>query len=593
MLDIDFGYSIDSIGVDIKLTSDSEVNFYVLHKNKKIYIKYLKGRHVVIPKNIVENKKVFFQIYWKDKSTSKQFKSELIIYNEIDKSLYSGIIGSNDYESIKNNGYISVDGKMSLKIDENIKWHTGNRNFDFNVNALRFLSSYWKRFFDKFEVYVLEEIISILTTYYNHMNSKESKSNRFIWYDMAVGIRALHISLALNFRSIISDEQTKVLEGLYNSHLNKLLEEKFFTLNNHGIWQIYGLRILLYVKNDTDKNSLDYCNKRFSELVDFSFNNEGIHTENSPFYHQYVIDLFRKVPRKFLRENKKISSIISDSIKFSAWLSDSNLHFFQIGDTEGYSRYSLMLDNIDIDFEINESKSISKIFFDSGYFTTKLYDKYDKCISELIFYNTSGSISHKHLDGNSFILIHNGIELFTDAGKYTYDHNKLRKYFLSFDAHNTVHLKDFEISLESLNLQKTGFQSFNKKQGVYKLNSLVSYDKYMEHEREITFKPTRSLEVVDRIYNNEGSLVVNFLFGTDIEVIDLSYEGFIILEYKGRVVAKMSIQKDFISCKTHFGSEDPYKGWVSKQYSILKPTNSLQLVYSRNTNKVITQIVLF
>lgn len=595
MFIINFDYSVDYISVELKVVdSIDSIIFYVFQGNEKIFIKHSDKKIIKLRKNVIAGKKVRLQFYWKNKGVTNNKKTEEISFMpDLNRKLFSSVISSIGYSQIKEEGYLSVDKTYKVKIDNDIRWITPHHNFNFTLNAWRFLNFYWGEFLRGYEFKILQEIISIVVQYYNYVNSSKSRGNRFVWYDMAVGIRAIHITLLLNFENFLNQDQKFILENLYQSHLEKLLDRNFLRLNNHGIWQLYGLRALLYAKNDINTVALSYFEKQFNELFDFSFNSEGVHVENSPFYHQYVANLFKSIPKEFLpRSNNKISNIIND-LEVASWLSDSNGSFFQIGDTEGISKSSLKTSRYSEDFKLGNLKSYSKVYYESGYFINKLCDIDGSCESEFIFYNTSSSHIHKHFDSNAFILINKGVEIFSDGGKYVYDYSDLRNYFLSFNAHNTVFLKNSKTSLESLNLKKTGFKRFDKIDQGYRLTSLASYDEYMDHIREIKYLPLKSLEIIDKAYNIEEDLIVNFIFGADVEIIDFSSQDFMVVQYKGKVVAKILLQGGFIDCRVCFGSESPYEGWISKKYLELQPAFSLQLLYAMNTKEVTTNIILF
>ncbi|WP_367109624.1 heparinase II/III family protein [uncultured Psychrobacter sp.] len=594
MLDINFYYSENELSVDLNLPVDSEDKiFYILHEGNKVFTKYFDENRVIIPKDNIRNRKVYFEVLWKEEVKSRSFKSYSITFVEINKKIYHAIISKkNKYDEIKENGYSSIDNVKNVTINENIDWQNGHRNFDFNLNAWRFLAPYWGKFLESYDNNVLNEIVTTISSYHKHMLSSKSKANKFIWYDMAAGIRALHISLAISFKEFLSKENVRMLEELHNNHLEKLLEEKFFSLNNHGIWQIYGLRVLIYIDNDSDLAALAYCNKRFSELIDASFNNEKVHTENSPFYHQYVTKLFKVVPTQLFLNNEKLASIISDSTHFSAWLADVNQQFFQIGDTESSSKNKLHLSSYTPDFNNKQTKTYSKVFYDSGYFVAKSFDNKGLCRSEFVFYNTSDSIVHKHLDGNSFILRCNNVELFADAGKYTYDYGDFKKYFRSFNAHNCIYPENNDILLSELNLEKTSFTSF-KIDDCYQISSKVSYSDYFEHIRNLSYYPNTKIVIEDEIQNkSESNNVLNFLFGIDIDVQDCCSEGYLLLGYRGIVMAKLAVPEDFISYKIYFGSKNPYKGWVSKKYSTSEAVFGIEITYPNKIKKLKTEITL-
>lgn len=594
MLDVNFCYSKNELSIEINLPIDIKNKiFYILHQGSKVLIEYINGNKIVVPKKMILNKKVYFQIYWKEKGESYSFKSKSITFVEVDKRVYHAIISKkNKYYDIQKNGYSSIDNTKNTEINENINWQTGHRNFDFNLNAWRFLAPYWGEFLESYNEDVLNEIIVIISSYHRHMSNSKSKANKFIWYDMAAGIRALHISLALNFKLLLSEHSVKILEDLYESHIQKLLDERFFSLNNHGIWQIYGLRTLIYVDNDSNKEALVYCNRKFSELINASFNSEGVHTENSPFYHQYVTKLFRVIPTQLFADNEKLASIISDSTNFSAWLADENQQFFQIGDTESSSKKKLRLSKHTPDFNNKQIKTYSKIFFDSGYFVAKSFDDKGICKSEFVFYNTSDSIVHKHLDGNSFILRSNDLELFADAGKYTYDYGEFKKYFRSLNAHNCVYPENNDILLSELNLDETGFTSFEVNNH-YQISSKVSYSDYFEHIRSLSYYPNSKIIIEDKIWNkNESNNILNFLFGIDIDIKNCSSEGYLLLGHKGVVIAKLIIPEGFISYKIHFGSNNPHKGWISKKYSTSDAVFGIEIIYPNKIKKLRTEITL-
>ncbi len=80
MFNIDFSYSNDKIKVDFKLLEATDNILYILSDDKKIFIHYTRKNIVTFPKNIILNKKVRFQLYWKNNGIAKSFKSKEIFF---------------------------------------------------------------------------------------------------------------------------------------------------------------------------------------------------------------------------------------------------------------------------------------------------------------------------------------------------------------------------------------------------------------------------------------------------------------------------------------------------------------------------------
>ncbi len=355
---------------------------------------------------------------------------------------------------------------------------------------------------------------------------------------------------------------------------------------------MYGLRSLINVNNDTNIDALKYYEHRMSELIDENFNSESISTENSPSYHQYIVSLFNIIPAQYLSNNKNLLEKIKKAHQNTPWLADSKGVFFQIGDSEGNSKSSLDYKRIDADFYVDDMKCISKLFFESGYFISKVIDSKSKSHSEFIFYNTTGSYIHKHLDGNSFIFVYKDIELFADAGKHSYDYNEFNTYFRSLRAHNTVYPEGVSLKVDDLDLFNTRFL-YNSFTNYYHLSSIVKYYEIFNHIREVSFFPNNKLLIKDKIDSNlDCDNVLNFLFGPEIKVVDLIYKGYILLQSGTTPLAKIILQKGFLSYEINVGLDNPYRGWMSKEYSKSQPVYFIEVIYPKSIEIINTEIIL-
>lgn len=593
MIDIDFTKNNESVLINLKVDSAENIIFYVLDvKTKdKIFIRYLDGTMVFLEKALIEDRDVKFQFYFNDIRSGKKENviTDIISYRKVNFSYYQLIVGGQDYKILKKEGYYSVDRLLKVDLNKPIIWQTNHRNFDFNINSLRFLSSYWARFLKTFERNVFYEIYGFIKQYYDHMCKETKFRSPFIQYDMAIGIRSLHISFAYQLKDLLNVQESEIIEWLWEEHLKLSTNPKIFTLSNHGLWLIYGLRVLLKVKNDCKPDELEYCLAQFEKLINANFNEEYVGTENSPFYHQYNIDLYKRIPRSLFLDNKKFEEVITKGAAITPWFLDQLGNYYQIGDTEGGYKVGFSPEYYsDSKMVLGRKTILSKCFNDSGYFIAKILNSDNQVENEFVFYNTSDSYVHKHLDGNSFIYFYKGKEVFSDAGKYTYDHNELREYFTSHYGHNTVTLASTDFDIKDLELKKTGFRKFSEQDDRFEIRSEVVY-KQFSHIRDITFKKDGDIEMLDQIQNRTGSnIILNFLFSRDIT--PKLKDGEIFLYDKNNLIAKLSSDIDAIDILILKGQESPYRGWISKKYQTLDATFSLELRFPAGTKEVRTMI---
>lgn len=590
MITIDFDYSDKFIKVRLNNIGVKNIIFYVLCGGKKIYIKHLDKNHILLNKSLILNKRVRFQFYYRENNVLNNVVTDDIIYNLIDKTIFSLVIGADDYHELKRNGYFSVDKTISIILNNKINWVTPHHNFNFNLNSLRFLSSYWREFTKSYNQHVLDEIYGFISQYYHFMNS--GISGRFINYDMALGIRALHISLLYIFKDFLTQNQQEILEEMYSSHLKLMLNPNLFKLNNHGVWLIYGLRVLVFIKKDINTEALKYCQTKFSRLLNFSFNKESISVENSPFYHQYNLDLYNRIPVVLFPSSTNFKKILVEGRNAVRWMIDKNGSYYQIGDTEGKGRFLLDFKNVKPIEQSSEYNVFSKLFNLSGYFFVKTTTENYEVNSELVFYNTADTTIHKHVDSNSFLFFYEGIEVFADAGKYAYEYTDFREYFVSSYGHNTLFLEKEEFSLSDINLDTSGFINNYRDSSTFSITSNVEYINKLKHQRKLSYKILKSIDIFDTVENfTDSDIVLNFIFGENIELIN--FDEFLFIQYKGRMIGKIILDCKFDTYTINYGSTEPYRGWISKSYKNAKPTVSLELVFPKDIKEIKTKILFF
>lgn len=563
-----------------KSSDDGKYIFYILDGNKKIVTKYVGVNYLAVDLRDLCGKKLTFQCYYYVEGSKVKEQIDNFYYKNI--PYVRGYVTYN-YLLLKNNGYQSVDKKTSIDID-NISWVlTKDHNFNFNVHSLRFLSDFWGEYLKTYNLKYIFEAISIFKDFWCFIN--KNKINNFKTYDMALGIRSLHIYFLYQFVDVLDSSSRKFLEEVYDFHFNELSFGKGISKNNHGIWQLYGLRMLLLLKGDNNVEILKYCNIELKKLFDFSFNEEYIHVENSPFYHYYVVNLFSILP-EILFDLKGLDKIVLNKKGFLYWFTDKNGCFYQIGDSHSQVNKVPFHSNFVNEF-VNINGDFRSIFYKkSGYFVCK-----DKLEDNSLFVScTSDTLIHKHVDNLSFTLWHQGKELISDGGVYSYNYSEIRDYCVSDKAHNVLSLKNRVFNINDIVLEDSGFLDLKLVDDKYVLMGKSSF-KDFAYYREIIYNPLNKISIKDSIIKkgSDDKPTFNLNFSDKVELI--YYNGKFLVQIDGRIFAIISSVDPFETYEIFKGNTNPLRGWVSKRYNEIKEAFSLELVFSDDTSEVQIDII--
>lgn len=292
---------------------------------------------------------------------------------------------------------------------------------------------------------------------------KESKFE-FIWHDHATALRAEMVLLYYVYVETFAKEWCENnkpflqrIIAFLNFSLRKLSEVDFYSKHtNHGLEQSRVLLLLGIFFNDSKARILAV--NRLSSELDFSFTEEGVHKENSPGYHQFVLKVFLNIVSRFPKYalgdlEMKFSSIGTKALEFIAHILRPDGKLPIIGDTEllpatdSYANYFgnssayqsyLYASSLGRRGVIPENNF--KIYPLSGYaiYRNRWGDKASfKNIVHLILKAGVLSQYHHQQDENNIVLYALGEDWLIDSGLYNYINNDpIRKYARSREAHN-------------------------------------------------------------------------------------------------------------------------------------------------------------
>ncbi|WP_367109027.1 heparinase II/III-family protein [uncultured Psychrobacter sp.] len=608
----------DGFKVDVKIILENEqvkcacylyANDQVIYKNDYKY----NDRHIFYiekEKAIDLKVKVFFR-YIKEHSIKKS-KYFSVSVNE---NLRYSFIETNLEMVALNNCEIIVSSPEAIELYEKegfkprkdskpynlvipIDWLSdpfSDRNWMYQLHAWRMLEPYFNRG-DIGDLNYISEIIN------DWLNFEKRNDSKWLWYDMSTGLRALKISLYLKmcYEKKV-DHQISDLDYLLHEHLRHLSNPKELNSGNHGLFQLHGLKSLTYILDSDAKQAYDtrdiknYANKQMGKLITSQLGQYGVHTENSPDYHFFTHKRIIKMVNSpwWIDLDTTILNLLKLGEQAKPWLVFPNNKCVPIGDSHTGSAIN-KLPKLEGWPHTKVNNYIGARV--DGYAIVRSCESIPVEKSSFLFFQGSfNSHHHKHGDDLSFILQESGMDILIDSGKYGYQSDKYRKYFLSTRAHNTVEVD----GKSTIRTKEYAYGSAIEGEprfigGFWLLKGKVEHkvNQYI-HERTIVYKPNEDLYVIDSIINNKQinnrNIIQWWHFDTDI---DLNISG-------SKVLANTKDGKNIeISSNSSEGypSLDLYKGyesknsligWVSKNYLEYEPTFTLKIFKKLNDHLII------
>src|SRR5690606_13818201 len=271
----------------------------------------------------------------------------------------------------------------------------------------------------------------------------------YAWYDMSVGFRALVLAFFSNRISYFSidllAEERELLREICMKHVRHLRNPKVLYPNNHGIFQLHGLRALAetweYPEKQRDRQ---YAEGAMASLITQQFDATGVHREHSPHYHIFAVKTFEDVAASgWYDDVDGFREVLQSARKVTPWLVDPRKRPAAVGDSTATVQEDLEFppDQVDVDAGL-----LVSAFRSAGYQVIR--SPWSTPAGEatyLFFTGAYHSKTHKHRDCLSFEWFEAGHKRLVDSGKYGYFADDLRRYVLSARAHNTVEIEGLDI----------------------------------------------------------------------------------------------------------------------------------------------------
>ncbi|HEB9344989.1 TPA: heparinase II/III family protein [Campylobacter coli] len=476
---------------------------------------------------------------------------------------YTSIIG---YKQL-NEQVFSVHG-YNMKISLPVNYVCSkSRTVTFEMQAWRFLNNLWGKFFRSNDLKVFYDILIYMDDWLNN------KQIMFRFYDMAVGIRAIHISLALEISFSIKLERyfRKLLYDLATIHLSELTNDKKISVGNHAIWQMIGLKYLSDTLNF--EHGANFANEKISRMIDSAFDANGVCMESSSFYHVYNINLLNAIKNIgiFSMFENKICDIINKANKITPYLLERKTHkYIQIGDSQHIQCKANVHIDKNNDYKVN--KMYIKDLNSSGY--QWVYN--DNFF--LVFHKPKGII-HAHNDFLSFILYYNDIEIFADPGVYNYSYEKIRSWFISDKAHNTFGVKEKQISPSECNFKRSKIIKIKTHNDDIILNGYNFTNGLFKHKREIIINSKNyNIDFIDNFSVKYGfTPEIRYIFGKNITLKEHKKNNIEIF-YNEKKIADFYLDS---CCACNIYNKNDNFAWISREWDQKESTACLVLNFNK------------
>jgi hypothetical protein len=319
---------------------------------------------------------------------------------------------------------------------------------------------------------VLKAISLIKSWGTNFLDTCYNSTFEFAWHDHGSAMRVEQILLLIRHVEErhygFFDDYPEVYDYLSHFlyvHANFLVQDRFYSRHtNHGIEQSRVLLLLSIVLKCSffSENWKQVAIERLNSELNFSFTSEGVHVENSPAYHYFVLKIFLQVIADYsdcelgqLAAN--FEDIARKALYFLTFIIQPDGALPIIGDTEavkvgnvfeeyfsGMPEYQYYL------YAHSQGRTGSPapvnyhICRESGYGIVRSRwsrrDKYRQD-SHLIF--KAGCISqyHSQQDDGNILYYARGEHWLVDSGMFNHNRSSpVRKYMRSRQAHNVVHV---------------------------------------------------------------------------------------------------------------------------------------------------------
>ena len=450
-----------------------------------------------------------------------------------------------------------------------------DRNWQFQLHAWRVMDFHLNQYRETDDATWLQGAVEIALDWdCYHVGLGDGSA--YVWHDMAAGLRSFRLAFLLDpilsGQLDIDDANLAALMRLVDLHAEKLQEPEFLSSGNHAFFQLAGLNALCEVVSwrTACRQAHSYARTAFTQLIRTQFTDEGVHTESSPAYHRFVLQVLRNIRAAERFSHTDATRILERAEKVTPWLTYPNGDIIAVGDSAGTG--PVLKAPVEPVCLSDTSCWAVQDLTDSGYAVIRSLPETPLDEASLLFVSAMAHLTgHKHADDLGFVLMEGGRKVFVDSGKYGYNHDEERRYVISARAHNVPSLADRTIGPKDLEVESAHVGPIRVNGSEFMIHGAVDRPGLFRHERTFLYAPGASLRIKDRLYNRTNKPWLSNLHLAVSLVPEIHGSGFTVR------VGNRIVHAEFkgLGCELILteGETESFQGWVSTGYLKLTPSS--------------------
>ena len=512
------------------------------------------------------------------------------------------VFGGN-YDNQMREGFRPRADIAAVRLTHPLDWNMDpfhDRNWRYQLSAWRMLNPIWARWYGRDWSRLVAEVMPWVHDWYvYHVVLK--RSSDFAWYDMAAGYRAQHLAMLLHLQKehliALTPEQLSEVRTLARLHMRKLRDPTFVTHGNHGIFQIHGLRLLCLSWPDAAcRGEEAYSSRLMADLLHSQFGSYGVHTENSPAYHLFVLTIFSGIrPALYPSIARDFGQTLSDARAVAPWFTLPDGSVAPMGDSAGGgASFPKSWKPACSSRDLAGHCIVSKDLVSAGYAVIRTVPGVPKAQSSMLLVggSTMAPKSHDHADELGFVLYNAGRPLLVDSGKYSYNKDRWRNYFISDRAHNVVGLEGVAFGPADTVTDGSALSRMVRRGNTYTVDGMVRRTGGFTHQRRFVYRPGQSLTITDHVVAKQGSRPVAYWhLAPDVTARPMP-DG-VGLIARGALVGHLVLRKGDCRLSVVKGREGTdIQGWVSRSYLKRVPAAVVEYHCAAGVRDIETEVLL-
>lgn len=367
----------------------------------------------------------------------------------------------------------------TVHFDNDIDWNyrlNGDPEFVYQLNRHTFLLHLGESYYLTGEDKYAEKFCSLLEDWIDRV--PRNKENSLPWRSLETGLRLACWTQAIPMVSeteYYTESLDKKVRDCIKVHIDELMEARALgqICGNWGIFQDRGM--FRGAEFTCDRKHMDIAVKKLCEEVAYQVSGDGMHRENSAFYHNcvlmYLLDVIciaekinYRLPEEITEAAEKMAEVTLGLVKPTGCdplLGDGDNNdirdlLCRSAVAFGDGRFkSAAYDVLDFDsawfygmdavekygnIKAETPDELNSFYTESGNFAVR--SAWDKNANYLFFRNGRFGGGHSHSDKLHIELDINGEDILVDGGRYTYKEDKMRIALKEPCNHNTVTADD-------------------------------------------------------------------------------------------------------------------------------------------------------